>query len=66
MKKIIVFFAMAIVATAFQVEAAKQDSPTRMPQYIVTDCGTMHQIPSGSSEDFACEMVDTWSDIDCY
>lgn len=36
-----------------------------MPQYIITDCGTVHQIPDNASEREAIEAVDKWSEIDC-
>lgn len=64
MKKVIAFFAMAIVATVFSVEAKSQECPPDA-QYIITDCGTVHQIPTSSSEDFACVMVDFWTGVDC-
>ncbi|MDR0745016.1 MAG: hypothetical protein LBF17_00775 [Mediterranea sp.] len=59
MKKIILFVTI-IVFTAVGGVAA-----VMMPQYVVTDCGTVHQIPSGSSVELACALLDYWSDIDC-
>lgn len=63
MKKVIAFFAMAIVSTVLSVEA-KNTRPVD-EQYIITDCGTIHPIPANSSVEYACEMVDVWSRTDC-
>lgn len=49
--------AMVVVATTVLAKAT--------PQYIMTDCGTVHQIPDNSSIDEACEWIDYWSSIDC-
>lgn len=64
MKKVIVFFAMVIVSTVFSVEAANPEGSVD-GQYVITDCGTEHWIPASSSEDFAVEMQEAWTEIDC-
>lgn len=37
----------------------------QMKQIIVTECGTYHSIPSNSTADEACRMVDYWTAVDC-
>lgn len=61
MKKI--FFVLCDIAfvnlTAFAMKSS------RMPQYIITDCGTVHQIESDSSIDHAVDELNKWTAIDC-
>lgn len=37
----------------------------RMAQNVVTDCGTVHQIPDNASADFAVMMQEYWTKVDC-
>ncbi|ERI89245.1 hypothetical protein HMPREF1981_00035 [Bacteroides pyogenes F0041] len=34
-------------------------------QAIITDCGTVYQIPAGCSVDLACKLLDYYTKIDC-
>ncbi|MGL5938013.1 MAG: hypothetical protein ACRCY5_04710 [Phocaeicola sp.] len=36
-----------------------------MPQFIVTECGTVHRIPDNASIDMACDLLDYWTQVDC-
>lgn len=54
------FFLCAVIALFTSVAYAKV-----MPQYVITDCGTVHQIPSDATPDEACDWLDYWSSVDC-
>lgn len=58
MKKYFAFLAL-IALTSFSYAA------TEIAQAIITDCGTVHQIPDSATEEQACLLLDFWSDIDC-
>lgn len=52
MKKIVIACGIAIVSlTAFAMKNS------RMPQFIITDCGTIHQIDSNASGDQAVQEL---------
>ena len=53
------FLCAAIAFLAFAVNAAN------IPQYIVTICGTVHQIPDDATIDEACKWIDYWYSVDC-
>ena len=36
-----------------------------MPQFIITDCGTVHQIADNATKEEAAEAVDRYSEEDC-
>lgn len=57
MMKKLFLCAMVVIATTVLAKAT--------PQYIMTDCGTVHQIPDNASIDEACEWIDYWSSVDC-
>ncbi len=60
MKKMFLFIVlcMGIAAYTYAEKVAMQ--------YIITDCGTVHQIPSNSTEDEALYEYFLYSTIDCY
>lgn len=37
----------------------------KMRQAIITDCGTVHQIPDCATTEQACMLLDSWSKHDC-
>lgn len=55
MKKYLLFFAL-IALTYAAVEIS---------QAIITDCGTVHQIPDSATAEEACMLLDSWSKKDC-
>lgn len=57
MKKFLLSSAVALFASIGLASAS--------PQYIITDCGTMYQIPDNASEQDACDYVDAYSNKDC-
>lgn len=54
-------FLLCAAVTLFATVALASGSP----QYIITDCGTIRQIPDNATPDEACDYVDAWSNIDC-
>lgn len=34
-------------------------------QYVITDCGTVHEIPADSTEDEACDYLEKYTKKDC-
>lgn len=56
MKKMILCALVTLATAAYAQE---------MPQFIITDCGTIHQIPDDATVDEACDWLDFWSSIDC-
>lgn len=66
MKKIL-FSAMLALATFASVYAddTEDHGGDYDAQYIITDCGTVHEIPANSTDDEACDWLDYWSDKDC-
>lgn len=58
MKKLFLCAAITLLTSAANAE--------EMPQYIITDCGTIHQIPDNATTDEACDWVDYWSSVDCH
>lgn len=57
MKKFLLCSAVALFASAALASAT--------PQYIITDCGTVHQIPDNATPGDACDYIDVYSNIDC-
>lgn len=58
MKKLFLCAAVAFVAAGAYA--------AMMPQFIITECGTVHQIPSDSTVDEAVDALDYWTEQDCY
>lgn len=58
MKKYFVFLAL-IVLTSLSYAAVE------ISQSIITDCGTVHQIPDDATVEDACMLLDSWSKKDC-
>jgi hypothetical protein len=58
MKKIILSVVCVFAAASYAAAEV-------MPQFIITDCGTTHQIPSNSTEDEAVAWLDFWAAMDC-
>lgn len=56
MRKFIMLFVCAMCMTAI----AKA-----MPQVIVTECGTQHQIPDQCTDEEAIALLEYWTTIDC-
>ena len=54
-----------ILSIACVMAFASYATAEEMPQAIITDCGTIHQIPSDSTVDDAIGWIDFWSVIDC-
>lgn len=61
MKKVLLLFGMLL---ATNVGVAK-DGDVETYQAIITDCGTVHQIPAGCSVDLACALLNYYSKKDC-
>ena len=58
MKKYLLFFAL-IALTSLSYAAVE------ISQAIITDCGTVHQIPDSATAEEACMLLDSWSKKDC-
>lgn len=61
MKKVLLLFGMLLAAN---VGVAK-DGDVETYQAIITDCGTVYQIPAECSVDQACWFLDHYTKIDC-
>lgn len=57
MKKILCIFALASIGIAGFAE--------HLYQFIVTECGTVHQIKDNATIDEAIDAIDYWTAIDC-
>lgn len=57
MKKFLLCSAVALFASVALASGT--------PRYIITDCGTIHQIPEDATPRDACDYIDAWSNIDC-
>ena len=57
MKKFLLCSAVTLIASVAFASST--------PQYIITDCGTVYQIPDNASSDDACHYVDVYSNKDC-
>lgn len=55
---------MAFASSAFAGEPDTEDHYDA--QFIVTDCGTEHQIPANATEEEACRLLDEYTKKDCY
>ncbi len=58
MKKYLLLFAL-IALTSLSYAAVE------ISQAIITDCGTVHQIPDCATAEEACMLLDSWSKKDC-
>ncbi|MCI1246450.1 MAG: hypothetical protein LKG14_03560 [Prevotella sp.] len=61
-KKLLVL--MILGASTLAVSAATKKSDIAA-QYIITDCGTEHQIATNASPEDALRAIDYWSQQDC-
>lgn len=62
------FFATLLALSLFAVSTAKElCGPIDPPglDYLVTDCGTVHQIPHGLSDEAILRLLDYYTSIDC-
>lgn len=57
--RVLAFVAIVLCTATYSVASQKT------AQYIVTDCGTVHQIPDNSSDKFAVAMQEYWTSVDC-
>ena len=64
MKKLIALAIVLLGLSSISFAEEKKEKKSEA-QFIITDCGTVHQIPDNSSVKFACDMVDKWSKLDC-
>lgn len=58
-KKFLVLVIALICVTTYSIASE------RIAQFIVTECGTVHQIPDDSDINFAIDMLDYWTSVDC-
>lgn len=58
MKKVFIFLALyALTSVSY--------AAVQIAQFVITECGTMYQIPSDSTEKEACEYLDFVTARDC-
>lgn len=56
-----------LMAFAFSAFAGEPDTEDHYDaQFIVTDCGTEHQIPANSTEEQAIEWLNHYTEEDCH
>lgn len=61
MKKLILLIAfLSLTALSFA------DKKGGEPRFIITDCGTIYQIPDDLSDEEAANLIDLLSEVDCY
>lgn len=58
MKKLILCAIVSFATTVYAQEVM-------MPQYVITECGTMHQIPADSTPEAAIAWLDFWTSAAC-
>lgn len=58
MKKLILCAMVSLATTMY----AQQET---FKQCIITDCGTVHEIPADSTPEEAIAWLDFWTSIDC-
>ena len=64
MKKL--FLATACLLCSFAANAAPEEQCEPIAaQYIMTDCGTVYQIPVDATEDDVIDYIDYFSEQDC-
>lgn len=54
------FICAAVALLAFVADAREEE-----PQFVITDCGTVHQIPDNATDDQALDLLDYWTETDC-
>lgn len=64
MKKILFLCVFTSFATV-SISAKNIEKSDSTKQYIITDCGTKHEIPADSTPDEACAWLDYYASIDC-
>lgn len=57
MKKFLFVFVLASIGIAGIAE--------QLPQFIITECGTVHKIKDNATIDEAIAEIDRWTEIDC-
>lgn len=62
-KNLICLVAFMLLPLGFAV--AQPNGEPVDAQSIITDCGTVHQIPKDTPVALACYFVDLYSDLDC-
>lgn len=64
MKKL--FLATACLLCSFAANATpKEQNEPIAAQYIMTDCGTVYQVPVDATEEEVCNYIDILSELDC-
>ena len=58
MKKIILCAIVALTTTVYAQGVAS-------PQYIITDCGTVHACPGQMTPEDVIYWLDFWTEVDC-
>lgn len=64
MKKVFSTFAM-LTAFSFCAFAGQNDTKSVAGSFVITDCGTIHQIPSDASDEERCALLDKHAVEDC-
>lgn len=62
-KNLICLVAFMLLPLGFAV--AQSNGEPVDAQYIITDCGTVHQIHKDATIEEACDELDRWSKEDC-
>lgn len=55
MKKVLLVVALVLGAISVKAD----------PQAVITDCGTVHQIPDDATVEEAIKLLNYWASIDC-
>lgn len=64
MKKLFLATACLLCSFAANATPEEQNEPIAA-QYIMTDCGTVYQIPVDATEEEVCNYIDILSELDC-
>lgn len=54
-----------LMAFAFSAFAGEPDTEDHEGSFVITDCGTIHQIPSDISDEERCALLDKFTVEDC-
>ncbi len=64
MKKLFLATACLLCSFAANATPEEQNEPIAA-QYIMTDCGTVYQVPVDATEEEVCNYIDILSELDC-
>lgn len=65
MKHILLSLFLANSLLSIPISANVTSTPLEYKQFIITDCGTIHEIDADASPEEALKALDYWASVDC-